>query len=258
MTNRAWIVLLPFFAIALSYVLFSWASEDLEFRERSSPAGFRELVLGEPSANRSSVLALIPGSVGRPVGMERPDEPGRNFCSALYQDVAAPAVGPEDADVVLVEFLDYRCPYCRTLSGIIDEVQEKFRLRVIYKEWPILGASSRLASRAALAAHNQGRYLDFHKRLIRSRFVPTPAYIKDMVREFDMDLDRLTHDMDTEETTQALRRSFALANYFNLAGTPALIVGRTVVQGALSRKQLERLISIEASEKYLNPCFAEQ
>ena len=255
MTKPALIFLVPLIAVAAGYVLFGATSEELEFRERSSPAGFRDLVLGEPSANRSAVLVSINETGGHPTELSSDSDLPRKFCTALYQDKLSLETGPKDADVVLVEFFDYRCPYCRTLSDIIDKVQKKYGLRVIYKEWPILGASSRLASRAALAAHNQGKYMDFHKRLMRSRFVPTPAYIEDMMRQFQMDRDRFLRDMEAEETMRALRQSFALANYLNLNGTPALIVGRTIVQGALSRAQLERLISVEASEANMHPCY---
>lgn len=255
---RVWVLLLAFIALALGYVLMGWHSEDLEFRQLSSPPGFQELVLGDRSADRSPVLAPFPTARSRQSQENSDRSASQNICSSLYQDRMSPAIGDKGADAVLVEFFDYRCPYCRTLMEIIDQVRKKTRIRVIYKEWPILGTSSLLAARAALAAHNQGKYREFHTRLMQSRFIPTPAYIEDLARQFGMDLERLLHDMKAEETKRTLRRSSALAKSLNLVGTPALVVGRTIVRGAISRARLERLIEVEASTKHLNPCLAGQ
>lgn len=256
--KRFWGLLLALLALAFGYVLLGWHSEDLEFRPLSSPSGFQELVLGDRSADRSAVLAPIPTARSRQGQDNSDSKASRDICSSLYQDGMSPAIGDEGADVVLVEFFDYRCPYCRTLMEIIDQVRKKSQIRVIYKEWPILGTSSLLAARAALAAHNQGKYMEFHKKLMQSRFIPTPAYIEDLTRQFGMDLERLLHDMEAEETQGTLRNVSALAKSLNLVGTPALVVGKTIVQGAISRAQLEKLVEVETSTKHLNPCFAKR
>ena len=75
-------------------------------------------------------------------------------------------------------FLDYRCPYCKKLTNILAKMQTD--IRTVYKEWPILGDSSLLAARAALAANKQGKYLAFHTRLMNSRLIRTAPYIEEI------------------------------------------------------------------------------
>jgi protein-disulfide isomerase len=118
-------------------------------------------------------------------------------------------------------------------------------VRIIYKEWPILGDSSVLAARAGLAADKQGKYLAFHTRLMNSRLIPTAAYIEGISVDLGMNQSQLRVDMDSQITTLAIQRTSALASTLSLIGTPALVVGRTIVQGEITRRQLDRLIENE-------------
>ena len=118
-------------------------------------------------------------------------------------------------------------------------------VRIVYKEWPILGDSSLLAARAGLAADKQGKYLAFHTRLMNSRLIPTAAYIEEVAAEVGLNQLQLITDMNSAVTTHAIQRTSALASALGLLGTPALVVGRTIVQGEITRSQLERLIENE-------------
>ena len=137
----------------------------------------------------------------------------------------------------------------RRLSG-----RNQYRLRVIYKEWPILGMSSQLAARAALAAGKQGKYTEFYLKLMQSSFIPTDAYIDDLAAQFNVNRSRLRQDMNAVKMALDLRQNSALAAALNLVGTPSLVVGRTIVQGAISRSQLKKLIEIETASKQASPC----
>jgi protein-disulfide isomerase len=143
----------------------------------------------------------------------------------------------------VVQFFDYRCPYCRTLTKLLSEMQE--RVRIVYKEWPILGTSSKLAARAALAAAKQDRYFAFHKRLMNSRFIPTAAYIDALAVELGINQAQLLEDMNASDTGDALQRNAVLASELGFSGSPGLVVGRTIVQGAIRQRQLESLIDNE-------------
>ena len=127
-------------------------------------------------------------------------------------------------------------------------------MRIVYKEWPILGESSKLAARAALAADKQGKYQEIHTKLMQSGFIPSIGYIEYLAAELDMDWPRLSRDMASDETTLALKRTSTLADKFGFIGTPSLVVGRTIVQGAITRAQLESLIEIEAASELPSLC----
>ena len=168
----------------------------------------------------------------------------RKFATPCFETPNSPAVGNQDSEVKIVAFFDYRCPYCKKLTDVMSEIQAD-NVLIVYKEWPILGDSSVLAARAGLAADKQGKYLAFHTRLMNSRLIPTTAYIEEIAGELGMNPSQLRADMNSANTTLAIQRTFALATAVSLLGTPALVVGRTIVQGEITRSQLDRLIEDE-------------
>jgi predicted DsbA family dithiol-disulfide isomerase len=229
-------------AVLLGAGLFAWLAQapTLAFRDRAYPEGFRELVL-EAGASRLDPLLVLPAIV--PDGSaRRPATPA--VCEMLFRDAASPAIGRDDAPVQIAAFFDYRCPYCRTLAGILAGMQGP-DIRVTYKEWPILGEPSLLAAGAALAADRQGKYLALHTRLMNTRLIPTMKLIEDLAAELGIDQAKLREDMRSPATAAAITRTSALAHALGFIGTPALVVGRTIAQGEISRRQLERLIEEE-------------
>jgi protein-disulfide isomerase len=208
----------------------------LEFRDRSFPQGFRDLVLESTSSQFDPLFGLQQSAASK--------LDAREVCDALFRDHNSPAFGNRDSQVQIVAFLDYHCPYCKKLTTIMSKMQAD-NLRIVYKEWPILGDDSVLAARAGLAADKQGKYLAFHTRLMNSRLIPTAAYIEEIAVELGMNELQLRMDMNSASTTLAIQRTSALASALGLIGTPALVVGHTVVQGEITRSQLERLIDNE-------------
>ncbi len=168
-----------------------------------------------------------------------------DLCGLLFEGAEGAVAGSPASPVRIASFSDYRCPYCRVLSGILADLAAEGRARITYHEWPIFGAPSTLAARAALAAGRQGAYAALHARLMRSAFVATPAYLEAVAGEMGLDAPRLLADMDHPDVTAALARSHALTRIFGMAGTPALVVGATLVEGAVTRAQLDALISLE-------------
>ncbi len=128
------------------------------------------------------------------------------------------------------------------------------RVRVVYKEWPILGPASDRAARAALAAGRQGKYLRFHETLMKTRGMPTEAVFRYAASEAGIDPHRLLGDMNAKEIGAALRRNDRLAKQLGFTGIPSFVVGRTIVQGAITRSELERLIDLEAAESATAAC----
>jgi protein-disulfide isomerase len=129
-------------------------------------------------------------------------------------------------------------------------------VRIFYKEWPILGDGSVLAARASLAADRQGKYQAFHLRLMNSRLIPTIRSIEDIAGELGMNVSQLRQDMDSDATTRTIQRTNVLASALGFIGTPVMVVGRTIVQGEISKGELERLIEDEmrpASAKACQP-----
>jgi protein-disulfide isomerase len=251
--KRTWIFVFVTFAaaaLAAAYWFLSLGTvAELEFRQRTFPPGMRDLVLEQGISPFNS--ALTPRQLER-IGERLRPNPAQ-ICRALFRDVSSPTSGVPDDPVQIVTFLDYRCPYCKTLSNIIAAMPGD-SARFIFREWPVLGDASVLAAQAALAADQQGKYVAFHNRLMNSRLIPTPALIDSIATDLGLDVGKLHADMTSQATGQALSRTALLATALGLHGTPALVVGRTIVQGEITRRQLEKLIANERALPPMKDC----
>jgi len=236
---RRWIAVAAVIIAALAGWRLLAPEPRLTFTPMESPEGFRALRLPGVSGGFDPLAGVGGGQTRTPA------PPPAELCAALFDGAAGVVIGRADAPVRIASFSDYRCPYCRVLSGILADLATEGRARVTYHEWPIFGAPSALAARAALAAARQGGYAALHARLMRSSFVATPAYLEAVAGEIGLDAPRLLADMDHPAVSAALERSRALAALFGMAGTPTLVVGATVVEGAVTRAQLEALIALE-------------
>ncbi len=236
--------------LTAGYVFWSRPSVDLKFRPISYPQGFRKLEIDSTYSGIDPITGLNIDNEGNALRLEV-----SNICERLFQDSTSPVYGNTNAEISIVEFFDYRCPYCKKLSNALKQLQESDdRVRIIYKEWPILGESSELAARAALASAKQGRYLEVHYRLMGSSFIPTTGYIEAMAADLGLDFSRLRRDMKSSETTLAINGTSYLAKNLRFLGTPAMVIGRTIVQGAISKAQLEALAKLEIDSASTAPC----
>lgn len=161
----------------------------------------------------------------------------------ILDDPAAPVAGNPSGDVTLVEFFDYNCPYCRQVAPTVtDLIADDPDLRVVYKEFPILGPGSEFAARAALAAEKQGMYGPFHHALMNAQERVTEDSVLGIARRVGLDPERLVRDMTDPAIEAAIARNVELANALGIRGTPAFVIGDQVVPGAVDRSTLEKLI----------------
>jgi protein-disulfide isomerase len=153
----------------------------------------------------------------------------------LLHDPATPIGGNPDGVVSVVEFFDYNCAYCRRASPTVAEILNGSpNVRLVYKELPILGESSKLAARAALAVHRQSPklYESFHKALMSAKDKLTEDAVVDLARKVGADVERMRSHMDDPAIQAHLDRNIELANVLGIKGTPAFVIGNEHVQGA--------------------------
>jgi protein-disulfide isomerase len=167
----------------------------------------------------------------------------------IFEDASAPVLGAPNASVTLVEFFDYKCPYCKQMTQpMMRLLQADKDLRIVFKELPILGPDSVIAARAALAAQRQGKYKEMHEALMRTRGSFDEATVLRVANEVGLDIKKLKSDMEAPEFMQALERNRNLARELQITGTPAFIVGDRLVPGAVDPETLAKLIA-EARKK---------
>ncbi len=208
---------------------------DFDFEPLDDPRGFRRIAAGETSA--------MPGPL---FGLEAPDARERALPEAAVR--ADLCGGPPPSGVVpIASFSDYNCPFCRVLTERLSNLEDRSDggVRITWHEWPRLGPTSISAARAALAADMQGAYAAFHERLMHGRFVATPQYLTILARDIGVDGERLLSDMQSAAVSDRLRNTDAVARVFGFIGTPALVVGRTVVVGTVSEGVIAALVDRE-------------
>lgn len=168
-----------------------------------------------------------------PLGQDVSDNPA---VKSIIEDSDWPSFGPEDANLTVVTFTDYRCPACRYAAPRLDQaVEENGRVRLVYRDWPIFGPQSEEAARVAIAAHYQGRYVAMHKALMASRADFTSASIMQVAASVGIDLQRLGADLKSHADliSHRLARNRLDAARLRLPGTPGYLIGRLLVIGAL-------------------------
>ena len=162
----------------------------------------------------------------------------------LESDPNAPNLGNPEGDVTVVEFFDYNCPYCRSAGQTVQALLAADKnIRVIYREWPILGDDSVIAARAALAAREQGKYEAFHWALMNGEGRVTEALIFKVARDLGMDVAQLEADMVSPAVEAHIALSNALAQQLGFTGTPAFIVGDKTAPGMLSLDEITTLVA---------------
>jgi protein-disulfide isomerase len=154
-----------------------------------------------------------------------------------------PVWGNPKGDVTVVEFFDYRCPYCkRSLSQLRQLVSSDRNLRVVFKEYPILGPQSVLASRVAIASSAQGKYLEMHNALMSHRGQFDEKSVMALARELGLDTDRLRADMKNPKVKEIIAEARWLANRLAISGTPAFVIGDELLPGYADLVTLKKLV----------------
>ena len=162
---------------------------------------------------------------------------------SLTEDPNAPVMGNPEGDVTVVEFFDYNCPYCRQASAAVkDLIAADEGVRILYREWPILGEGSVVASRAALAAREQGMYEALHWAMMDAPGRLDEATVMAVAEEAGLDMERLRADMEAPEVDAHIEASMTLAQEIGFSGTPSFVIGETAVPGLVPLEELQRLV----------------
>ena len=162
----------------------------------------------------------------------------------LERDPNAPVIGNLKGDVTVIEFFDYNCPYCKRAWLELNTVMAQDPgVRVVLREWPILGEASVYATRASLAARKQGKYVKFHNALMASKGRAQPASVMAIAKSVGLDAAQLEADMKSPEIDEHIETSMQLARALSFSGTPAYIIGDALAPGMVAADELKTMIA---------------
>lgn len=186
-------------------------------------------------------IDIAPGSA---LGKEDPDKVLTE--SAVLRDPDIPVAGNADGDVTIVAYFDYNCPYCRKVEPELRQVvQDDGKVKLVYKDWPVLGPISIAAARMALAAKYQDKYVAAHDALMGTASRLTEPRIRELLAGAGIDVERAAKDLETNAKAidAILARNNDQATAFGFRGTPAFIIGKFRVPGALTMAQFDQAIA---------------
>lgn len=168
----------------------------------------------------------------------------------LFKNNEAPEIGNPEGDVTVVEFFDYNCGYCkRALADVVDLVEEDKNLRVVFKEVPILAESSREAARWALASKKQGKYFEYHVKLMENRGQLDAGRLESLAKSVGLDVAKLKKDKDSEAVNKVIQDNLDLMRRLGIRGTPSFVIGDELARGYVGKDQMKILIAAQREKE---------
>ena len=198
-------------------------------------ATVREYILAHPEIIPEAITALQARSVTQLLATNRRE---------IETPYAGAWAGAKDGDVTLVEFFDYACPYCRAAKADVDAlIASDPKLRVVYKDYPVIAPGSGEAALASLSAASQGRYRAFHAAMFSDPARVSHEKVVANVRAARLDEVRTARDLQAKAGAAEIAKNIELGRALSLTGTPAYIIGDKILLGAQSLADLQKAVA---------------
>ena len=232
------------FAITVLLISVSHSEENIDRKEIESI--IHEYIMNNPELIIESVEKL------RQVA-EQEDDDKKNFLIKNFElfanDKNIPWQGEKNASVILIEFFDYNCGYCKkSLDAITNILKSYNNIKVSFRDYPILSTTSTSAAKAALAAQKQGKYFNFHSNLMKFQGNLTEEDIFNIAKSSGLKIKQLKLDMDDPEIVTIINDTRDLAKSLGIRGTPTFLINGKLFAGALDENRLKFLIDEALSE----------
>lgn len=200
----------------------------------------RDLLLNDPTLLRDALEALQKREHAQ--REQARAQVIQGLAGELAREADLPVSGPADADATLIEFFDYQCGYCKRALPELQALKRRdARLRIVYKDLPVLGPESQALARASLAAHRQGRFEPFHEALMAMER-PDRAAARVLAERLGLDMARFDRDLEDPALEAALARNRRQAEALEIEGTPAFVVGNQLIPGAVDAETLAAML----------------
>ena len=228
--------------IVLTTMVPSLARADLDATDRATLNSIIEdFIRNNPEIVRDTLIALA---------AREEAERKQTGLAKVRDDQGDPVMGNANGTITLYEFSDYNCGYCKRVFEPIQQlVRDNPDVRLVIKEFPILSQSSLVAAKAAIAAEMQGKFGDYHIAMMTYRGQITDAVVMRMAAQAGVDIEQLKSDMESPKTMAIIQRTREAAAALEINGTPGLVVGDTVVPGAIGLDELVELIAEERNKQ---------
>ena len=227
---------LTFFIIIILTIIQTKNSISHEINKNQIDEIIREFIINNPNVLEKSILNY------------KESKAKKKFLSILNElkKVSNPKIHHKDKNLTIYEFFDYNCGYCKTMMNRLFETYERDKnFSIVFVELPILSQSSFDASIAALAAHNQNRYIEYHIELMKHQGNLNKSTLIMIAKKLNLDLKLFQDDLSNDRLRVTINKNRKIAQKLKLRGTPAFIIGNTIYPGALKKSDLMEAIKLE-------------
>ncbi len=239
------LMLLPFAAVAQAP-----AKSDTPITREELPGLVREAIMNDPDVVMDALKKMREQMASE--AQKEMENALQKHKETLLNDTASPSVGPKTADVTVIEFFDYHCGYCKqVLPSISKLIENDKKVRVIFREFPILSEDSVAASRAALAVNRiaPDKYFAYHTALMNTKGKYTEEVLFAEAKKLGIDTEKLKKEMASQEVTAMLDQTRDMAADIGIRGTPAMIINGEIFPGAIPYDDLVTAVNTARSAK---------
>ncbi len=163
------------------------------------------------------------------------------YDSKVYEDL--PRIGNLDSKLIIVEFVDYNCGYCKKTLPAISKLMKNFdNIQIVFIDFPILSESSEIAARAALAANEQNAYFEYHTILLNNTKSINDEFLYKIAKDLSLDIKKFKKDISSEKIKNNIIQNIQFANSLKIRGTPTFIIKNQILPGAYDYNKLKKII----------------
>ncbi len=226
--------------IFFSFIFFNSISYSHEIDENKIKEIIKNFILENPSLIKNSLIDL---------NQKQKKNRIKNILLSL-DSIPNPTLTKESKKINVYEFFDYNCGYCKSvLNNVLNAFKKENDVSITFVEFPILSKTSMEASLAALSAHKQNKYLQYHTKLMNHKGKISKKLLLDIAKDVKLDIEKFKKEISNPKLLEIIEDNRMIANELKLQGTPAFIIGNKIYPGAMSEQDLKRAIRIAREMK---------
>ena len=228
------------FLILIFFLIFNLHSDDKNINEQQIKNIIEKYILENPEILIESLEKFTANE------KEKEQKSFVNILNNFYDTKvyeSLPRIGNINSKLIIVEFVDYNCGYCKkTLSTISKLIKNFDNIQIVFIDYPILSESSEIAARASLAANEQNAYFEYHTILLNNTRSINEAFLYKTAKELSLDIEKFKKDISSEKIKNNIIKNIKFANSLKIRGTPTFIIGTQILPGAYEYEKLKKII----------------